>query len=516
MRTKKKQFKKYISFYLIALIFILLLGIVLRFINTPDRYAFDDDGIRDAIVAYEGAKSFSFPLAGPFSSTGPYTFGPWYYISLILFSIILPVPYAPWILMGIMSVLTILLMADIGRLLRSKTLGLILATITAIAPTQIDIATGLSNINPVPFFATLSIWITFKLIKREAAHYLWYLFLGIALGMGINTHHQMAGLLWLPLLLWIVMGWRKFYIPLLIALGGFVTFIPLLVFNLLTNWHTLNGIKEMYIAKERTYVPNSWKIYLIQFWPSYLKSLLFSPFFINVALVLVFATAFLKDFVTKRYSPGLIMLGIVFLLNFLGLRYYWGERHDVYLTYLSPILFIFFGYALASLWETKYGKLLVIVFALIVGWNMLLTDYTRIKGSDKAESITWRKEVQILQNKYPNHNIVLYDCTPFYQNNKRTLIYFLAFAHQPQAEEKKLAMKGNDCLYPSTKEFNFKKSKIVDKYAKDVYPFILPEVKEAHFNFIDISMATPSAIKEAKWEPVTTRDMFNSTVNWWK
>ena len=516
MKTKKIQSIKNISFYLLALIFILLLGIILRFANTPDRYVFDDDGIRDAIVAYEGAKSLSFPFTGPFSSTGPYTFGPWYYISLILFSIILPVPYAPWILMGIMSLLTILLMADVGRLLRSKALGLILAAITAIAPTQINVATSLSNINPVPFFVTLSIWIAFKLLKKEASHYLWYLFLGLALGMGINTHYQMAGLLWLPLLLWIVMGWRRYYIPLLIAAGGFVTFIPLLIFNLLNDWHTLNGFKEMYIAKERTYVPNSWKIYLTQFWPSHLQSLFFSAFFINVALVVTFTAAFLKDFLRKRYSLGIILLGIVFILNFLGLRYYWGERHDVYLTYLDPMLFIFFGYALASLWEIRFGKILVIVFAFIVGWNMLLTDYARIKETDKAESVAWRKDVQMLQKKYPDNNIVLYDCTPFYQNHKKTLIYFLTFNYKPQAEEKKIALKGNDCLYPSTKEFNFKKSKIKDKYAKSVYPFILPEVKDASFNFIDISIATPSAIKEAKWEPITTKDVFNSTVNWWK
>lgn len=516
MKTGKNQSKKNISPYLNTLIFILLLGIVLRFAGTPDRYGFDGDAVRDAIVAYEGAKNFSFPLVGPFSSTGPYTFGPWYYISLIIFSIILPDPYAPWIIMGIISLFTILLMADIGRLLHSRKLGIILAAITAIAPTQINVATSLSNINPVLLFTTLTIWLTFKLIKKEVSHYAWYLFLGLTLGMGINAHYQMIGLLWLPLILWIVIGWRKYYIPLLISLGIFVSLIPLLFFNLLTDWHTLNGLKEMYIAKERTYVPNSWRIYILEFWTLHLKFLLFSPAFINIILIFTFISAFLRDFLRKKHSLGLIMLSIVFILNFFGLRYYWGERHDVYLSYLSPILFIFLGYTLVSLWETKYGKILFIILSFIIGWNMLLIDYARIKEANKAEHITWKHEVKMLQNKYPNYNIVLYSCNSFYQSHKRTLVYFLDFNYQPQAKEKKVAMKGNDCQFPNIKGFDFKISKIADKYAKSVYPFILPEIKNTNFNFIDISIASPSAIKEAKWEPITTKSIFNSTVNWWR
>lgn len=516
MKTGINQYNKNISPYLITLIIILLLGIVLRFAGIPDRYGFDGDAVRDAIVGYEGAKNFSFPLVGPFSSTGPYTFGPWYYISLIIFSIILPNPYAPWILMGLISLFTILLMADIGRLLHSKKLGIVLAAITAIAPTQINVGTSLSNINPVLLFSTLTIYLSLKLIKGEISHYIWYLVLGLALGMGINTHYQMAGLLWLPLLLWIVIGWKKYYIPLLISLGIFVSFIPLLFFNFLTDWHTLNGLKEMYIAKERTYVPNSWRIYLLEFWTLHLKFLLFAPAFINIILILTFISAFLRDLLRKKYSLGLILLSIVFVLNFFSLRYYWGERHDVYLSYLSPIIFIFFGYALISLWETKYGKILFITLSVIVGWNMLLTDYARIKEAPNAEHITWKREVKLLQNKYPDYNITLYSCDTLYQNHKRTLVYFLTFNYQPQAKEKKIAMKGNDCQPPSIKEYDFKISKIADKYAKSVYPIILPELKETNFNFIDISIASPSAINEAKWEAITTKNVYNSTVNWWK
>lgn len=496
--------------YLIILLCIVLLGSILRFANTPDRYTFDGDAVRDAIVAYEGAKHFSFPLAGPFSSTGPYTFGPWYYVSIIFFSILAPTPYSPWILMSILSLVTILLMADIGRLLYSKTFGIILAGITAIAPTQINTAISLSNISPVIFFVTLSIWITFKIVSKEASHFLWYLALGVALGLGINTHFQMIGLLVLPLLLWIYMGWKKYQIPLLIFLGGFVTFIPLLIFNILTNGHTLNGINEMLIAKERTYVPNSWSIYLLQFWNSHLKFLFFSPTFFNVSLVLTFIVIFLRDFQRKKYSIGITMLVIVFSANFLWLRYYWGERHDVYLYYLSPLIFIFLGYTLFSLVQMKFGKILFIIFTLILGWNMITNDYTRITNS--SEDLV-RQELKLLHTKYPNNNIVLYSCNPYYEDHKRALVYLLRFYYQPQAQEKRIGMFSYDCKYPEIAPAN---SGVTNKVVRDIYPSLIPDLKEANFNFIDLSPATQEAVKNASWQDITTEDIYNSSINWWK
>lgn len=511
-KNKFFNFKKLSSYHLI-LLFILLTGIILRFGNVPNNFIFDNDGVRDAIVAYEGAKVFSFPLTGPFSSTGPYTFGPWYYISIIWFSILFPLPYAPWLLMSIISLITIILMADIGRLLYSKKLGIILAAITAIAPTQINAATSLSNINPIPLFATLSIWISLKIIKKEVSHYLWYLFLGVSLGMGMNAHYQMTGLLLLPLIVWIFMGWRKFLIPLLTFAGILLTFIPLLIFNLMDHWSTLNGFKEMYIAKERTYVPNSWKIYLFQFWISHFRFLLFSPMWVNLTLVATTITAFVIDLVKKKYSRGFILLIVTFLINFIWLRYYWGERHDTYVYYLSPLIFIFFGYGLLFLWNVKYGKILFTLLCIVLGWNMLTVDYSRI--TERKNSMAWKEEAQLLRTKYPNNNIVIYSCNGYYEEHKKSLIYLLNLANNPQAEEKKIGLKGKECKYPITKELDANQ-KNWNKRVKEIYPPVIPDIKYANFSFIDLSPASPSAIKKAKWKSITAKDIYNSSVNWWR
>ena len=78
---KQMFHRRYWKLYL--LLIILIIGIFFRFYNTPMRYSLGDDSSRDAMVAFEDAKEFQLPLLGPFSSLGPFTFGPWYYYQLI-------------------------------------------------------------------------------------------------------------------------------------------------------------------------------------------------------------------------------------------------------------------------------------------------------------------------------------------------------------------------------------------------------------------------------------------------
>ncbi|HSW87827.1 MAG TPA: glycosyltransferase family 39 protein [Candidatus Saccharimonadales bacterium] len=518
MAVSKAIHKKKISPYVISLASLILLGIFLRFFNTPTRYSIDGDSIRDALVGYQGAKTFSFPLIGPFSSTGPYTFGSWYYISIIIFFLLLPLPYSPWILMGITSVVTILVMADIGRLLHSQKLAIILAFLTAIAPSQVTTATSLSNINPIPFFAALTLWIVLKYIKKEFHHWIWYLLLGIVLGLGINDHYQMIGLLCLPIFLWFIKGWKKYTIPLLIGSGIFVTLIPLLIFNLETHWHTVRGIEVMIAARQRTYVANSWKIYLVQFWPSHLQYIFSSSLLVNIVLVLSCFTVFLISFIKKRISSELLLIFLTFVINFILLRYYWGERHDVYVLYITPILFIFLGYVLVTLWDTKYiGKLLFLTISAIISWNMLQNDYSSITHASRNESISWQKEFVMISNRYPHNNIVLYSCSSYYEAHKRYLVYLLNFSYQPSVKEKMLGMKEYECNYPLTKELdvNFGDYNIEQQHKIAVYPPLFSQMKETNFNFIDLSPATPSAIQKAGWTMISTKDVFEKTVNWW-
>ena len=118
------KIKKHISLHAILLLIVMLVAVFFRFYNTPNRYGFDYDPTRDALVVDYAAKTLQFPLIGPPSGIGPFTFGPWYYYQLILFKIIFPVAYSPWIYIGILSTISVFIMHKIGVLLGGKKIGI--------------------------------------------------------------------------------------------------------------------------------------------------------------------------------------------------------------------------------------------------------------------------------------------------------------------------------------------------------------------------------------------------------
>ena len=502
-------FNKYVSRDNLLLIIILCIGIFLRFYNFPHQYVFDPDAIRDAIVAYQGATTHFYPQVGSFSSTGPYTFGPWYYIGIITADIIFPSPYTPWVSMGIASLFTIFFMYKIGELLASKKLGILLAFLTCIAPSEIIAGTGLSNIYPVPLFTIISLWLTVKLVKTKKPNYLVYLLLGVSLGLGINAHYQMLGLLFLPLFLWIYKGWKNYKIFLLIGLGLFITFIPLLLFNLHMNWHTLRGIQEMYLSRGRIYVPNSWKIYLLHFWPNLISYIFGTPYIASILIILGIMFIFCWQTIKKQLQPGLVLITLALLFNIIWLRFYWGQRFFAYLYYLEPILLIFTGYMIYSLRKIKYGIILSIIFFLSIGISSLIGDTHRPSMPDPlSESV--RNETYLLRKAYPNQHIILYTCNSKPDIQAQSVAYLLEFDKVENSSTKNIAiLDNNKCIFPKVAGYN----KLYATSSATVSRRAFPSINDTPF--VDFSAATASAIKKASWKVVSTHSVFKKTVQWY-
>ena len=183
----------------VLFITILIGGIFFRFYGTPDRFGFDKDPTRDALVTLYGARHGVFPLVGPASGIASFTFGPWYYYELILFSMILPTPYAPFYFIPLFSVSLIILMYFIGKEIYDEYLGLILSAFSAFSPSFIGPASGLSNPNLVAPHVAGSILIFVLFLKKKGS---WWLALvwGMVMGIGINNHYERIAILLLPFL----------------------------------------------------------------------------------------------------------------------------------------------------------------------------------------------------------------------------------------------------------------------------------------------------------------------------
>ncbi len=477
---------KKISLHALLLLGIILLAIFFRFYNTPNRYGFDYDPTRDALIVDYSAKTLQFPLIGPPSGIGPFNFGPWYYYQLILFKIFFPVDYSPWIYIGIVSTISVIVMYKIGLLLGGRTLGLILAALAALSPAETGQIRALSNPTLIPLYATLTIWIFLKFIKEKPP--LWMALLwGLVLGIGINNHYQMLGLLPLPIIFFIFKKDRRWIKIITFFIGIFISFVPLLVFNIINEWSMVKGI-IFYITQGANsfYVPNRWLYYIRDFWPMFWSYVLGMPLKLGIFLGIYVELTILYLFLKRKISAAYIFLIITFGINFLAFRIFSGQREYYYLLYLHPFIFILFGLVIAYTFRLKLFKYIGFIFLLIVLTGMTLQSIDRLRTQE--DQMQFKKEARIIMNNNPNEKFVLYECSNSQRNRVRGVTFFLNNSEKISENGIKIAYSNKKCPLPPNINFQ-------DKHLHDI-------------NVINISHISDKLLFEYGWRPVTPKTVY--------
>ncbi len=414
--------KKY--FHTSLLLLIILVACFLRFYNTPNRYGFDPDAIRDAIITTYGASTFQVPLTGPFSSLGPFTFGPWYYYQLILFRILVPLAYAPWIYMSFISLVVIFVFYKIGELLENKTFGLILAGLAAISPAQIAPATGLSNPNLIAVQAVFALWIFIIIVKKTPSNW-WAFFLGVSIGIGINNHYQLSTFLLLPVLLLFTGKTKRFAYFLISLIGVLSTFIPIILFDLTHNHLEIIGIIHTMRNGRPNYVPNRWLLYLRDFWPNFWSHTLGIPIVLGAIILLFSVGANIFLIFKKKISKAYLLLLLTFVAIFIILRFYPGERAVYYLLFLHPFIFIFTG---AFFYLFINSKLLYLKYAGIIAFIIFLIFifFTNLSDTHSFESHTTAvSQAKQISAKYPRSKFILYSCKGITDYQVQAIMFIL-------------------------------------------------------------------------------------------
>ena len=457
-------------------------------------------------MAHQGAKDLQLPLTGPFSSLGQFTFGPWYYWQLIAFTRLTGHPFAPWIYLAIASTAFVFVMYAIGKHLMNPTAGLIVALFTALSPPQISSAKGLTNPNLISLFAGLSVLLFVKLTTLRRSSWWWFLW-GIILGIGINIHYQMMGLL---ILLPLAFFAQKKSLRLLVwtCLGLFVTFIPMLLFDLNNHWFLTRHMTEYYLwGKNAYYIPYRWLWYLRDFWPQFWAHTLGLPLVAGIPLIAVIVLTIILAIKHERPSKQWVLLCIAFGVNFLMLRYYWGERFFGYLQFLHPFLFLFTGFALWNIfrwnrWLGLAAMATLVVFSMPTSIRELQPDW----GQKVA-----REDVAILKEMFPNQSIRVYSCKRRNFSQTIAVVYLLHVEHRISGDSGPAVGYGDDqCGYPPTDAINKFSPIPVAEQLKSLYPDI-PKT-----SLINLTHATPSALAASGWgEPITPKGMFDATVRWW-
>ncbi|MBI2596782.1 glycosyltransferase family 39 protein, partial [Candidatus Daviesbacteria bacterium] len=380
-------------------------------------------------------------------------------------------------------------MYKIGKILGGDIFALVLAFLVAISPAQIISATHLTSHNNTNFFAALLIWIFLILIIKNKSGW-WNLLLGFIIGIGMNLHFQMGGLLILPLILFAYK--RKFLNLIYSGLGVIIAFIPMLIFEMNNHWFTTRNI-FFYLTEGRKaiYVPNRWLFYVRDFWPSFWSDALGIPIWLGYILIILFIASLIWLGWKKKLSKNWVILISAFLFNFILLRYYWGPRFFGYLNFLRPFLFIFTAFAIINIkYKKAYVGLVLLPFIIFFSYPRILSELAR----DSFSTLIRERVIEVKQ-KYPNKKFTLYTCARKHTGAYNSSIFAMLFLFE-------LEDKISDNGIKIAAESDCKLPKINELTEKVEYPLLSGGIR-------DFSTASNSAILEAGWKPLTFSRMYD-------
>lgn len=412
---RKKETKKN-QRYNQGLILILVLAALFRFYHFSHRWGLGGDGARDALIARECLARRNLPLVGSFASAGPFVFGPMFYWLVIVGYLIFPFTIAgPWILAGIVGVATVLILVLAGRLVGGDRLSILVGLLAATSPQLVVRSLMLGQHSLIA--ATTALLMVGFLLFWQKKKLVYALLVGLSLGLALSMHYQAVNLLIFFPAIFLVrgLGWRKKVLALGLALVGFLLpSLPLIIWDSRQGWaNTRNILDYFLIGQYRLYVPNSWRLFVFDYFPDYWSFV--AGGFQKIAFILIVLVGFGFVFLVfkKKVKAELLVLGGIFFIWAVVNRYYQGERSEGYLVYFAPLIILFSAWminALLKTAETGFGlvaKLLGTAVLLVVLGGNLVKLRPLLKHNNQVKE---RQEVLgELITAYPEAKFTLYD-----------------------------------------------------------------------------------------------------------
>ena len=237
--------------------------------------------------------------------------------------------------------------------------------------------------------------------------------MGICLGIALSMHYQAINLfIFFPAILIVPVKkfWMRFVYLLFMIIGFLIPSLPLLWWDIHQSFaNTRNILDYFLIGQYRLYVPNSWKLYVTQFLPSYWLFVVGGNKLVGIfAMLFTFFSSIYLFIKKKLRSEVIVFAGILICLLFLQ-RFYHGERSEGYLLYLDPFIILLTGVGINWLIGAKteiiksLGLFILILFTvgnLFYAWQLVNVN-THIDLMEQA--------LKKIEQKYPHKKFALYD-----------------------------------------------------------------------------------------------------------
>jgi hypothetical protein len=353
--------------YKLLVFLIIAISFFWRFVNYSERWVLNQDQARDVIISIYALRNLKFPLLGPPSSAGPFSFGPLYYWLVIVGTFSFPFQSGPWVFFTILSSLSAYLYILIGKRVGGKTMGLFLGLVSALAAAQVINSTDMLNTVLVSFAGALVF--LFLAYFCHSGKKIFLFLLAFATGFAINSHFQSLGLLTLFPLVVLISRDRigeKVKMSFAVLAGLITAFLPLIYFDFKNDGVWIKSVYYYYTeGQKKFYIPVRWLTDLRDFWPQlYGKVIINLPtagyFLLLLGLISLFLAAKNKHRFTKFWWIVSISMAIQIFL----VRYYGGTRSPEYFFAFHPYFIFFAGWTLSIIYkyQKKFGMVLLIIF----------------------------------------------------------------------------------------------------------------------------------------------------------
>lgn len=409
MKLFLKRNKYHLLFWII-----LLLALVVRFYNFDVRWGLGNDDARDIMIAQEALRRHELPLIGSFSSAGPFVFGPIFYWFIMLSYLVIPSIFTiPWIFTGFVGVATVAVLMWCGKKIAGNNFMLLVGLFAALSPQLVVRSLALGQHTFIGF--TTACMILALLFFFEKKKLLYAFLTGLAIGLGINFHYQALNLLvFLAVFPFVPQISFRFKLAsvALAGVGVILALSPLLIWDSQQQFANFRNIFDYFlIAQHRLYVPNSWKLFLFTFLPSYWSFVIGGFSLVALLTMIIMGITTAVAFVQKRLPYRFLLLLVPFSFLILLNRFYKGERSEGYLLYFLPFILLATCYALYLLFQKGRFMLIrrsivIILFAVLIWGNISSIRIIHLYHTQVSSLETIIDELQVA---HPNKKFVVYD-----------------------------------------------------------------------------------------------------------
>jgi len=478
----------------ITLSLVMLFAVFLRFVNYFNRWGLAYDQARDIIVSTFALTHHLLPLTGPFSSAGQFVYGPQWVWIVSLFVAFPGGVLTPWIIQSLLYVLMVLVMFLIGKELFGKNFGLLVAFLTTISTAQLGQSTNLISPSMAGIFSIFAVYFFIRYIKYSKN--LDAFLLGFLVSNTINIHFQAIGLIFL-LPIGFLFSKRKLKSLLILGIGAFIPFIPLLIFDLQNNFFESRNMLDYYFfGQNRLYVPNRWLTYAGVFWPKAWSGIIGGQTLMGYFFAGALSIIALWEIIKKKIDRNILALIVSFSLVFVMLRYYKGVIFDGYIVFLHPFVLVFSAWVIYKIF--KINKIVACLLLIVVFGLTMFANYQQITTATNNTALSTVILRDELVNKFPNKQFSVYDYKFSQDNRSYPLIMYMNKENRIDDNGMKIGLAN----------FNEDSKMRID------LPLILEDKRG--FQVYDLSSSTSAILLRDKWIFVDPSEVYRTSEEWYK